>query len=110
MAGPGMDIDHINRDVTDNRWVNLRECTRAENNMNRDCSGQRWHGADEVLESGLQKRTAGYVVVVQRQYFGIYKSSVEANQVARQVRRELYGEFSLAPVTSCRMIRGRPAP
>jgi hypothetical protein len=106
--GAGMVIDHRDRDPTNNAWRNLRECTIAQNNLNRDCSGQRLHGASELLEAGVQKRAAGYVVVLQRLYCGIYQSSVEANQVARRVRRELYGEFALAPVTWRRI--WRPAP
>jgi hypothetical protein len=106
---PGLVIDHRDRDTTNNKWPNLRECTIAENNLNRDCSGTRLNGADEQLESGVQKRAAGYVVVVQDIYIGIYQSLVEANQVARERRRELYGEFALAPITSRRMIRGSAA-
>jgi hypothetical protein len=106
---PGMVIDHRDRDSCNNKFDNLRECTIAENNLNRDCSGTRLHGADEQLESGVQKRAAGYVVVLRDVYCGIYQSSVEANEVARRVRRELYGEFGLAPITSRRMIRGSGA-
>lgn len=32
---PTMDIDHINRDPTDNRICNLRHVSRSENNRNR---------------------------------------------------------------------------
>jgi hypothetical protein len=102
---PNHVIDHRDRDPTNNSWQNLRECTIGQNNLNRDCSRQRLHGADELLECGVQKRAAGYVVVLQRLYLGIYQSRHEANQIARQARRELYGEFALAPVTWRRVWR-----
>jgi hypothetical protein len=103
---PGHVIDHRDRDPTNNVFSNLREATHAENSRNADHSGRRWNGAGELIEQCVQKRPAGYVVVVQDIYIGIYQSLVEANQVARQMRRRLYGEFALAPITSRRMIRG----
>jgi hypothetical protein len=102
-------IDHRDRNPTNNAFSNLREATHAENSRNADHTGQRCNGAGELLEQCVQKRAAGYVVVARDLYFGIYQSSVEANQVARQQRRELYGEFALAPVTSRRIIRGTAA-
>jgi hypothetical protein len=107
--GPGMEIDHIDRDVTNNTWKNLRECTPSQNAMNRRVPGTRILGADELLERGVQKRPSGYVVFVSKNYYGTYRSRHEANQVARQMRRELYGEFAPAPVTWRRIIRGTAA-
>jgi hypothetical protein len=100
-------IDHRDRDRTNNKWLNLREATHAENIRNAD-RGTRFHGASEGLEQGVQKRRTGYVVSLQQIYYGTYQSKIEANQVARQVRGELYGEFALAPVTWRRTIRGSP--
>ena len=31
---PSEDIDHINQDSLDNRWINLRECSHQENGKN----------------------------------------------------------------------------
>jgi hypothetical protein len=104
--GPDMQVDHVDRNVANNAWNNLRECTPSQNAMNRRVPGTRINGADMVLERGVQKRPSGYAVFVSNNYYGTFKSSVEANQIAREQRRALYGEFAPAPVTSRRMIRG----
>jgi hypothetical protein len=41
--------------------------------------------------------------------FGTYQSRIEANEIARNVRRHRHGEFALAPVTWRRIIRGTAA-
>jgi hypothetical protein len=102
-------IDHRGRNPSNNRADNLREATVSQNAMNRDL-GTRTRGAGELLEVGVQKRANGYAVILAGDYYGAYRNPTEANQIAREVRRRLYGEFALAPVTSRRMIRGRPAP
>jgi hypothetical protein len=102
-------IDHRDRDPTNNRADNLREATISQNAMNRDF-GTRIHGADELLEVGVSKTRVGtYAVFVQGNYYGSYQSRTEANQPARQMRRHLYGDFALAPVTWRRIIRAPAA-
>jgi hypothetical protein len=105
-------IDHIDRDPRNNRWSNLRECTSSQNAMNCDRSYRRLHATDELLEAGVRKdlRTGNYVVYVCQVYGGTFKSRIEANEVCRQMRRELKGEFDVPFKSSRRMIRGRPAP
>lgn len=41
---PPNDIDHINRNRSDNRLANLREVTRSENNHNMGISRANWSG------------------------------------------------------------------
>jgi hypothetical protein len=106
---PGHVIDHRDRMPMNNAFGNLREATYTQNRANSDI-GTRTRGADELLEIGVVKRPSGYAVILAGDYYGTYRNPIEANQIARERRRELYGEFALAPVTSRRMIRGRPAP
>ena len=89
---PGMVIDHRDRDVTNNAWSNLREVTVSENNCNADHGCIRLHGLDMALEQGVHKRPSGnYSVQVLGVWGGTYRSPIEANQVARQMRRALKG-------------------
>lgn len=43
----GMDIDHINRDRTDNRIENLRLATRSQNCHNTKAKGYSWNKSRE---------------------------------------------------------------
>lgn len=53
------EIDHVDRNKSNNAWSNLRECTRAENNWNKD-SGK-----------GIKKSCQKYMVEIRRN--GVYK-------------------------------------
>lgn len=55
-AWPREDIDHLNRDRSDNRWSNLREATRSQNLANRPMDKRNAYGLKGVSfhkESGL---------------------------------------------------------
>jgi hypothetical protein len=106
---PGMVVDHISRDVTDNRWVNLRECTSAQNNQNIDRTHTRSYGRDLVMEQGVRLTNTGrYSVDVMKVHYGTFKSRHEANELVRRIRREVKGEFDVPFVTTRRY--WRPAP
>jgi hypothetical protein len=58
---PKHDVDHINGDRTDNRWVNLREVSRRENMMN---VGLRSNSTTGVTGVSRRKDTGKYVAYV----------------------------------------------
>jgi hypothetical protein len=92
---PGMFIDHIDGDVTNNRWSNLREVTPQQNRWNTDTESTRWRGIAEGLQQGVKKVSNRYGVIVNRVYYGTYCTKEEANAVALKVQTELYGAYSL---------------
>ena len=86
----GLQIDHINRDKTDNRLVNLRAVTHLENMMNRPDYGmspeERITRLGDIGGIYLQKKSGNFYVNISLggvlQYIGSYKT-VELARVAR---------------------------
>lgn len=89
----GLQIDHLNRDKTDNRISNLRAVTQLENMQNRPDSRTTSIGAEERIEGlgdsgGIYTQTEGksFYVMLQidrkRQYLGSFKTK----SLAREAR------------------------
>lgn len=57
-------IDHINRDRTDNRIINLRDVTHQQNCFNRSANGYSWIKRDNIYISRIMlngvSKTLGY--------------------------------------------------
>lgn len=90
---PREHIDHIDGDPSNNRWVNLREATNAENLQN-----QR-HARKDNLSSGLlgvtwhkqgRKFMAQISVDEKRIYLGLHETAQEAHQAYLKAKRELH--------------------
>ena len=85
---PEKDVDHINRDRSDNRLSNLRAATRSQNNINRSLSpscgvrqrGRRW--AARIVVDGQEKRLG---------QFGCETAAKIARRVAEL---STFGEFA----------------
>ena len=79
---PTDEIDHKNRKRKDNRWVNLREVTRVQNNHNK--SGQAW----KISYIGYQH--GAWCVRVQRgKYIGRFTCFGKAIRARAQAIKDL---------------------
>lgn len=83
---PAGDVDHRNRDKTDNRAINLREASRSQNLTNRGgVRGYQKHG----------RRWRAYISRAKRCVcVGSYGCETAAMLARRAAERQEYGEFS----------------
>lgn len=93
----GTEIDHINRDRSDNRWTNLRLVTRSQNNMNMGLRSDNKSGHKGV---GQRKDTGRWYarVTVDRRvillgHFDSFDDAVAARKAAEITH---FGEFAAA--------------
>lgn len=88
-------IDHINRDKTDNRISNLRICTTQENNFNR----MGWTYSKSGLKGvTYDKRKNKFKARIgfnnKRLHLGYFDTAEEASRVYNQKAKELYKDYS----------------
>lgn len=81
---PPYDVDHINRDRSDNRLCNLRLATRSENMQNRELAPTRG-----VSKTASGKYRAEITVNKQRRYLGVFGTMAEAVEARRRAEEEL---------------------
>jgi HNH endonuclease/AP2 domain len=93
----GMDVDHVNHNTLDNRGVNLRLCTRAQNGANyRRVRSNSTSGYRGVSWHKLLQKWRAYIYVYGKQfnlgYFDDIADAVAARSVAA---RKYHGEFAV---------------
>jgi hypothetical protein len=76
------EIDHIDRDKQNNAWHNLRECTRSENNRNKEILGVHWYKQTSRWRAEIKANGNTY-------HLGYYKDFDEALKV-RQAAQQKY--------------------
>ena len=81
---PGLQLDHINRDRSDNRWVNLRIATRQQNQGNRVVKGYFNHRGRWRVNVRKDGKFLSYAS---------FKTEAEAAVAAQELRRQAFGEF-----------------
>lgn len=86
---PPPEIDHINGEPRDNRWVNLRAVTHSQNIQN-----QTAHRDNVIGVKGIrQHRNGRFYVTVKSKSCGGYSTLEEAKEVYRKIAEKELGDF-----------------
>lgn len=87
-------IDHINCITDDNRIINLRECTHAQNQANQRLTKANTSGFKGVSFNKREgKWSARLMVNYKPMHMGFYSTKEEAYKVYCKTAKELIGEF-----------------
>ncbi|QEG07626.1 homing endonuclease [Salmonella phage SE5] len=90
---PTFEIDHINGDGWDNRWLNLRKSTASENCYNRKRKSDNTTGFKGVSQMNGRFR-AMITVSKKRISLGCYDTPEEAHEAYKQAAIKYHGEFA----------------
>lgn len=90
-AWPACQLDHINRDKTDNRLCNLREATESQNHANK--LGRK---PLKGVRRSRDKYGAQIVCRGQRHWLGTYSTPEEAHRAYAAAAQQFFGEFARA--------------
>ena len=91
-AWPKNEIDHINGNHADNRWSNLRQATRSQNECNKSLKANNTSGRKGVRKVNNRWR-AEIMVNQESQHIGYFDTARQAS-VAYKIRaKRLHGEY-----------------
>ena len=89
-AWPAFEIDHINRDPSDNRWANLRDVPKAVNQQNRDKANTN-NGTGYLGVREMKGRFVARLQVNKRYvHIGCFDTPEEAHQAYIEKKRVLH--------------------
>lgn len=92
---PAKQIDHINGDRSDNRWVNLREATASQNSCNRFSAA---NSSSKYLGVSYYEPTGKWKALIKSKgktkFLGYFFSEIEAALAYDAASRIYHGEFA----------------
>lgn len=91
---PPYQVDHINGDRSDNRWVNLRLATPAENKANEKTRRDNRLGIKGVRMLPNGKFQSGIWRGKKMTHLGVFPTAEEAAAAYRNAAMERFGEFA----------------
>jgi len=94
-ADSNMEVDHINIDRLDNRKINLRQCTHAENCKNQPISKNNTSGVTGVSWSKKDKVWVAYIRLNYKNIrLGVFKDKMLAVKARKEGEIKYFGEFA----------------
>lgn len=86
---PGLEVDHINRNRSDNRWINLRLVTPMQNRQNLSLDSRNSSGATGVTwfapSASWRVRIAVAGKTIHLGHFRLLPDAIEARRAAKSV-------------------------
>lgn len=92
-------VDHENRDRSDNRWINLRPATYAQNNRNRAYQGNSSGLKGAYKKPGVKKKSSKHwsssIQFEGKQIcLGTFHTAEEASAAYAEAAKKYHGDFS----------------
>lgn len=89
------EIDHINRDRADNRWVNLRPATTTQNHGNKGMQRNNTSGVKGVCWNRQRGKWQASIQISGRpHYLGLFDNTADAAEAYRVAAVAAFGEFA----------------
>ena len=94
-AKQGEIVDHVNGDKLDNRKINLRICTKAQNNQNRKTSKLNKSGYNGVSWCIRNKKWVTQIQYENKKiHIGYYIDLIDAAKAFNDAAKKYHGEFA----------------
>jgi hypothetical protein len=91
----GIQVDHINRDPSDNRLANLRLATQAQNNANSAMRHRNKAGLKGVVFYPMTSRWKASITIKGRgKHLGYFATKEEAHEAYKKAAQHAHGEFA----------------